>query len=360
MKKILVTGAAGFIGSYVVSKFSEKGHTVVGLDNINDYYKPELKFGRLKMQGIGASEAKVEGKLTRDNFPWYKFIKSSKWDNYRFIRMNLEDNKAMAMLFANEEFDLVINLAAQAGVRYSIQNPHAYIESNIDGFINVLEGCRHNNVKHLVYASSSSVYGLNGKVPFSEHDGIAHPVSLYAATKKSNELMAHAYSKLYNLPTTGLRFFTVYGPWGRPDMSPFLFMDAIINNRPIKVFNNGDMLRDFTYIDDIVEGVIRISDVIPMGNSEWDEENPDPASSPAPYAIYNIGNSQPTKLMDYIRCIENAIGHEAKKDYLPMQPGDVYQTYADSSSLAEATGFRPSTPLQEGINKTVNWFQKYY
>ncbi|MDE7408132.1 MAG: NAD-dependent epimerase/dehydratase family protein, partial [Muribaculaceae bacterium] len=317
------------------------------------YYDPALKFGRLALCGMEIAK-------TREEFTWYKFYKSSRWENYRFIRMNLEDTNAVAMLFANEEFDVVINLAAQAGVRYSIQNPHAYIESNVDGFINILEGCRHNQVKHLVYASSSSVYGLNGQVPFSEHHSIAHPVSLYAATKKSNELMAHAYSKLYDIPTTGLRFFTVYGPWGRPDMSPFLFIDAILHDRPIKVFNNGDMLRDFTYIDDIVEGIVRISRVIPVGNSKWDEKNPDPATSIAPYRIYNIGNSQPTRLMDYIACIERAIGHEAKKDFLPMQPGDVYQTYADSSALAEATGFKPCTFLQSGIDKTVDWFKKYY
>jgi UDP-glucuronate 4-epimerase len=262
------------------------------------------------------------------------------------------------MLFANSNFDFVINLAAQAGVRYSITNPHAYIESNIDGFIKILEGCRHNNVKHLVYASSSSVYGLNGKVPFSEHDGIAHPVSLYAATKKSNELMAHAYSKLYDLPTTGLRFFTVYGPWGRPDMSPHLFIDAILHNRPIKVFNNGDMWRDFTYIDDIVEGVIRIMEVIPKGNQDWDEFCPDPSTSPSPYRIYNIGNSHPTKLMDYISCIEKATGCVAKKEFLPMQAGDVYQTYADSSALADTIGFKPNTDLQEGIHQTVKWFKE--
>lgn len=353
--KVLITGAAGFIGAAVVQQLFAKDETVkvVGLDNINDYYDPALKFGRLALCGIKRGE-------TRQDFPWYKFIQSTRWSGYSFIRMNMEDTNAMAMLFANGEFDLVINLAAQAGVRYSIENPHAYIESNIDGFINILEGCRHNHVKHLVYASSSSVYGLNGKVPFSEHDGIAHPVSLYAATKKSNELMAHAYSKLYGLPTTGLRFFTVYGPWGRPDMSPFLFIDAILNDRPIKVFNNGDMLRDFTYIDDIVEGVVRIAKVIPASNENWNEEHPDPATSPAPYRIYNIGNSQPTRLMDYIRCIENAIGREAKKDFLPMQAGDVYQTYADSSALAEAIGFKPNTPLQTGINHTVEWFKSYF
>ena len=353
--KILVTGAAGFIGAAVVSRLmaDNAGNEIVGLDNINDYYDPDLKFGRLNECGIVVTRS-------RDTFPWYKFVKSSRWDSYRFIRMNLEDTNAMAMLFANEGFDLVINLAAQAGVRYSIQNPQAYIESNVDGFINVLEGCRHNKVRHLVYASSSSVYGLNGNVPFSEHDGIAHPVSLYAATKKSNELMAHAYSRLYDLPTTGLRFFTVYGPWGRPDMSPFLFMDAILHDRPIKVFNNGDMLRDFTYIDDIVEGVVRIADVIPSGDPEWDDGQPDPATSPAPYRIYNIGNQRPTKLMDYIECIEHAIGREAKKEFLPMQPGDVYQTFADSSALAEATGFKPITTLYDGISSTVGWYRAFY
>lgn len=347
--KILVTGAAGFIGGALSHKLLDLNHTVVGLDNINDYYDLNLKYNRLANLGIA-----------KEDIAWYKFVNSSKYEAFRFIRMNLEDTKTMAMLFANEGFDAVINLGAQAGVRYSITNPHAYVESNVDGFINILEGCRDNKVKHLVYASSSSVYGLNGQVPFSEHHSIAHPVSLYAATKKSNELMAHAYSKLYGIPTTGLRFFTVYGPWGRPDMSPFLFMDAILHDRPIKVFNNGDMLRDFTYIDDIVEGVVRILNVIPKGNPDWDEKNPDPATSPAPYRIYNIGNQHPTRLMDYIHCIEKAIGREAKKDFLPMQPGDVYQTYADSSALAAATGFRPSTELQEGINRTVSWFKNYY
>ena len=346
---ILVTGAAGFIGSAVCKKLLERGDIVVGLDNINNYYDPELKYGRLSELGIAKEEV-----------AWYKFTNSSVYPEFKFIRMNLEDKQAMQMLFANGKFDTVINLGAQAGVRYSISNPDAYIESNIDGFINILEGCRHNAIKHLLYASSSSVYGLNGKVPFSEHDGIAHPVSLYAATKKSNELMAHAYSKLYNLPTTGLRFFTVYGPWGRPDMSPFLFIDAILHNRPIKVFNNGDMYRDFTYIDDIVEGIVRILSVVPEGNTEWDETNPDPATSTAPYRVFNIGNQHPTKLMDYIACIEKSIGRDAEKEFLPMQPGDVYRTYADSSALAEATGFRPDTPLQTGIDRTVNWFKNYY
>lgn len=347
--KILVTGAAGFIGAAVSERLLEKGHEIVGLDNINNYYTQDLKYDRLAELGIN-----------KEDIAWYKFTISHKYPTFSFIRMNLEDTHAMQMLFANERFERVINLGAQAGVRYSIENPHAYIESNIDGFINVLEGCRNNQVKHLVYASSSSVYGLNGKVPFSEHDGIAHPVSLYAATKKSNELMSHAYSKLYNLPTTGLRFFTVYGPWGRPDMSPFLFMDAILHNRPIKVFNNGNMLRDFTYIEDIVEGIIRILDVIPVGNKNWDETHPDPATSSAPYKVYNIGNQHPIKLMDYISCIENAIGRKAIKEFLPMQLGDVYQTYADSSALTKITGFKPQTSLQEGINRTVKWFNNYY
>ncbi len=347
--KILVTGAAGFIGSAVCRKLVANGHSVTGLDNINDYYDPELKYARLAELGILKSDV-----------AWYKYSQSNRFDTLSFIRMNLEDRQAMQMLFANGKFDAVINLGGQAGVRYSITNPQAYVESNLDGFINILEGCRDNKVGHLVYASSSSVYGLNGKTPFSEHDGIAHPVSLYAATKKSNELMAHAYSKLYGLPTTGLRFFTVYGPWGRPDMSPFLFMDAILHDRPIDVFNNGDMLRDFTYIDDIVEGVVRIVEITPKANPDWDEKNPDPATSPAPYRIYNIGNQHPTKLMDYINCIEKAIGREARKNYLPMQAGDVYQTYADSSALAEATGFKPDTPLQEGIDRTVQWFREYF
>lgn len=347
--KVLVTGAAGFIGAAVCGRLLHNGHEIVGLDNLNDYYDHELKQKRLENLGVA-----------REDVVWYKYVTSSIDPSFRFIRMNLEDTKAVAMMFANEGFDAVINLGGQAGVRYSIENPVAYVESNVDGFINILEGCRNNNIKHLVYASSSSVYGLNGQVPFSEHQSIAHPVSLYAATKKSNELMAHAYSKLFGIPTTGLRFFTVYGPWGRPDMSPSLFMDAILHDRPIKVFNNGDMLRDFTYIDDIVEGVVRILDVIPQGNPDWDEMNPDPASSPAPYRIYNVGNQHPTRLMDYIRCIEKAIGREARKEFLPMQPGDVYQTYADSSALAAATGFAPSTDLQTGIDRTVAWFKSYH
>lgn len=347
--KVLLTGAAGFIGSFVSKQLLEQGHEVIGLDNINDYYDINLKYGRLSVLGI-----------YQDKVAWYKLVQSSQYTAFKFIRMNLEDTQAMQMLFANENFDAVCNLAAQAGVRYSIQNPHAYVESNIDGFLNILEGCRHNHVKHLVYASSSSVYGLNAKVPFSETDSIAHPVSLYAASKKTNELMAHAYSHLYGIPTTGLRFFTVYGPWGRPDMSPFLFTDAILHNRPIKVFNNGDMLRDFTYIDDIVEGVIRVVNRIATSNPFWNGMNPDPSTSSAPYRIYNIGNSQPVKLMDFIYAIEKVCGKEAEKIFLPMQPGDVYQTNADITALERDLEYKPVKNIMEGVKETVKWYQKYY
>lgn len=347
--KILVTGAAGFIGSYVCKRLLSRGDEVVGLDNINTYYDVNLKYGRLSTLGIA-----------QEDIGWYKFVQSKTYPNFRFVRMNLEDRQAMQMLFANEGFDKVMNLAAQAGVRYSIENPYAYVESNVDGFLNILEGCRHNGVKHLVYASSSSVYGLNGKVPFSEKDSIAHPVSLYAATKKSNELMAHTYSHLYGIPSTGLRFFTVYGPWGRPDMSPFLFADAILHGRAIKVFNNGDMLRDFTYIDDIVEGVLRVIDHVPAGNPVWCAETPDPSTSTAPYKIYNIGNSQPVKLMDFIQAIEDAIGRPAEKIFLPMQPGDVYQTNADTTSLQQELGFKPDKPIKEGVKETMDWYRTFY
>ena len=347
--KVLVTGAAGFIGQALCKRLLNRGDDLIGLDNINSYYDPELKYGRLQELGI-----------TKDEIGWYKFSQSNQYANFRFIRMNLEDNQAVQMLFANHNFEVVINLGAQAGVRYSIANPQAYIESNIVGFMNILEGCRYNNVKHLVYASSSSVYGLNGKIPFSEHDSIAHPVSIYAATKKSNELMAHTYSHLYNLPTTGLRFFTVYGPWGRPDMSPFLFADAILKGHPIKVFNQGNMLRDFTYIDDIIEGVIRVIDHTAKGDPTWNTTDANPAVSSAPYRIYNIGNSHPVKLMDFITAIESACGRKAEKIFLPMQPGDVYQTYADTSALQKELGFKPNTPLQQGIDITIKWFKDFY
>ena len=347
--KILVTGAAGFIGFYVCKGLLNRGDIVVGLDNINTYYDVSLKYGRLSALGI-----------QQEYVDWYKFVQSNVYEQFRFIRMNLEDKQAMRMLFANEHFDKVVNLAAQAGVRYSIENPYAYVESNIDGFLNVLEGCRHYQVKHLVYASSSSVYGLNGKVPFSEKDSIAHPISLYAATKKSNELMAHTYSHLYGVPSTGLRFFTVYGPWGRPDMSPFLFADAMLHGRPIKVFNNGDMLRDFTYIDDIVEGVLRVIDHIPAPTPDWSAQAPDPSSSAAPYKIYNIGNSHPVKLMDFIHAIEEAIARPAEKIYLPMQPGDVPVTYADTSALERDFGYKPSTSLRTGLRNFAEWYAEFY
>lgn len=338
--KILLTGAAGFIGFHLCKRLLADGQDVTGIDNLNDYYDPALKMARLQQLGVDADFQSSDPKL-------------------RFIRMDLADTAAMERLFAEGGFEMVVNLAAQAGVRYSIENPRVYIESNINGFLNILEGCRHTGVKHLVYASSSSVYGLNGKVPFSEHDSLAHPVSLYAATKKSNELMAHTYSQLYGIPTTGLRFFTVYGPWGRPDMSPYLFTDAILSGRPIKVFNNGAMERDFTFIDDIVEGIARVLTVIPRGNPEWNPENPDPATSTAPYRVYNIGNSAPVKLMDFICEIERATGKTAEKLMMPMQPGDVVRTWADSSELAAATGFTPATPLRKGVEATVNWYKSY-
>lgn len=332
--KILITGAAGFIGFHLVRVLCDKGNRVFGIDNINDYYPVSLKYARLAECGIPEREI-VQGHM----------VNSDKYASYSFCRIDICDKLCIDRLFAQEKFDVVINLAAQAGVRYSIENPYAYIESNIVGFLNILEACRINNVGHLVYASSSSVYGSNTKTPFVETDRVDNPVSIYAATKKSNELMANVYSKLYGLPTTGLRFFTVYGPWGRPDMSPYLFIDAIFNDRPIKVFNNGDMLRDFTYIDDIIEGVVKIKDIRPTGD--------------VPASIYNIGNQAPTRLLDYVECIEQTIGKKARKEFLPMQPGDVYQTYADSSALASTTGFTPSTSLQNGINFTVAWYREY-
>lgn len=347
--KILVTGAAGFIGSSVVGQLVKEGNIVVGIDNINDYYDPNLKYGRLKELGINESDIE-----------WNKATTSSIWPDFIFIRSDIRDKEKLTKIFEEGHFDSVVHLAAQPGVRYSITNPQAYIENNVNGFLNILEGCRHNKVKHLVFASSSSVYGLNGKIPFSESDSAVHPVSLYAATKKSNELMAHAYSSIYGLPVTGLRFFTVYGPWGRPDMSPFLFIDGILKGNPIKVFNNGDMWRDFTYIDDIVNGITRIVKVVPQTNPQWDSAKADPSSSSAPYRIYNIGNQHPTRILDYISAIEEELGSKAIKQMEPMQAGDVYQTYADSSALAEATGFTPCTSLKEGIHHTVAWFRSYY
>jgi UDP-glucuronate 4-epimerase len=332
--KILVTGAAGFIGMHVALRVLEQGVEVVGIDNLNDYYDVGLKEDRVKQ-------------LTP--FP-----------NFHFVKLDMADRLGMEDLFGHGRFQRVVNLAAQAGVRYSLENPHAYVNSNIVGFLNVLEGCRHNGVEHLVYASSSSVYGANTRMPFSVRDNVDHPISLYAATKKSNELMAHTYSHLYGLPTTGLRFFTVYGPWGRPDMSPFLFTKAILEGRPIDVFNHGKMQRDFTYIDDIVEGVVRVLDTIPMPNPSFDRSVHDPASSDAPYRLYNIGNHKPVELMTLIDTIENAVGKKAAKNMLPMQAGDVVATHADIEDLRQAVGFVPHTPLKEGVEKFVAWFKSYY
>jgi UDP-glucuronate 4-epimerase len=331
--KYLVTGAAGFIGSAVVEKLTTAGHQVVGIDNLNDYYDVNLKYARLK---------RIEH------------------ENFLLQVMDISDRNAVRILFETEHFDRVIHLAAQAGVRYSIDNPHAYADSNLIGHLNILEGCRNTQVKHLVYASSSSVYGLNAKTPFATSDSVDHPVSLYAATKKSNELMAHSYSHLYDIPTTGLRFFTVYGSWGRPDMAPFIFTKKILDGQIIDINNNGDMWRDFTHIDDIVEGVIRIADVIPSKNKSWTVENGSPASSSAPYAIYNIGHGSPINLMGFVKTIEDELAIEAKKNFREMQPGDVYQTYADVEDLFTATGYMPKVGVKEGVAEFVSWFKDFY
>lgn len=331
--KYLVTGAAGFIGSVVVERLTAAGHEVVGIDNINDYYDTVLKDARLQ----------------RIAHPTFSFIK-----------VDIADREAMPALFANEKFDIVIHLAAQAGVRYSIDNPLAYADSNLIGHLNVLEGCRHNRVKHLVYASSSSVYGLNNKMPFSTDDIIDHPISLYAATKKSNELMAHTYSHLYDIPTTGLRFFTVYGPWGRPDMALFKFTKKIIEGDEIDIYNNGDLSRDFTYIDDIVEGIIRVQDEIPTKQDNWTVELGTAASSSAPYRVFNIGNGSPVKLMDFVTSLETALGMEAKKNFMPMQAGDVHSTWADTKHLFEMTGYTPKTNVDQGVKAFVDWYRDFY
>ncbi|NOU16877.1 MAG: NAD-dependent epimerase [Bacteroidales bacterium] len=347
--KILITGTAGFIGFHLAKRLIERGDELVGLDCINDYYDVNLKYSRLDQTGIN-----------RDKIEYGKFVQSSKFNNYTFIKLKLEDRESILELFQKEKFNKVCNLAAQAGVRYSIENPFTYIDSNIVGFINILEGCRQNEIKHLVYASSSSVYGLNEIMPFSTHQNVDHPISLYAASKKSNELMAHTYSYLYGLPTTGLRFFTVYGPWGRPDMALFLFTKAILEGKSINVYNNGNMQRDFTYVDDIVEGIVRVIDNPPRPNSEWTGNVPDPSSSVAPYKIYNIGNSNPVKLMDFIKAIENSLGTLAIKNFLPIQAGDVPATWADVEDLIKTTGYKPSTNVQEGIDKFIEWYKEYY
>jgi UDP-glucuronate 4-epimerase len=335
--KILVTGAAGFIGFHLSQRLLSRGDVVVGLDNLNDYYSVDLKKARLAEISL-----------------------SPQAGNFKFVKLDLADRAGMEELFATEKFDKVVNLAAQAGVRYSIENPHAYIDSNIVGYLNILEGCRHHKIKHLVYASSSSVYGANEKMPFSIHENVDHPLSLYAASKKSNELMAHTYSHLYNLPTTGLRFFTVYGPWGRPDMALFLFTEAIKNGKPIDVFNYGKHRRDFTYVDDIVEGVVRVLDNTAEGNLEWDGMTPDSGTSKAPWRIYNIGNQAPVELLDYIEAVENALGKKAEKNLLPLQPGDVPDTYADVEDLVNDVDYKPSTNVKEGVRKFVEWYTDVY
>jgi UDP-glucuronate 4-epimerase len=347
--KILLTGSAGFIGFHLAKRLIDEGHEIIGLDNINDYYDVNLKYARLRQTGI-----------ERDNIEYNKLAISPIFPSYRFIKMKLEDRENLHDLFRHEQFDCVCNLAAQAGVRYSLTNPYAYIDSNIIGFINILEACRHNHIKHLAYASSSSVYGLNEKIPFSEGDNVDHPISLYAATKKSNELMAHTYSYLFGLPTTGLRFFTVYGPWGRPDMALFIFTKAILEGKPIQVFNNGEMERDFTYIDDIVEGIFRIlAGDPPKGNNSWNGQHPDPSSSPAPYKIYNIGHSSPVKLMDFIKAIEKTLNKKAIIEMMPMQPGDVISTWADISSISNNFIYKPGYSFKEGIRNYIEWYKSY-
>lgn len=348
-KTILVTGAAGFIGYWLSKKLLEKGYAVIGLDNLNDYYDVNLKHSRLEQLGI-----------IKEDIIYNSLIKSSIFPKFSFIKLNLEDAEGLNELIKNTYVNKICHLGAQAGVRYSIENPMSYVNSNIVGFTTILELCRHNKISHLVYASSSSVYGLNTKMPFSPHDPTNHPVSFYAATKKANELMAHVYSQLYDLPTTGLRFFTVYGPWGRPDMSPMLFADAIMKNKTIKVFNNGNMGRDFTYIEDVVEGIIKVINFPPQSNELWHAKNPDPASSSAKYRIYNIGNSSPVNLIDYIETMENAFGKKVNKEYLPMQPGDVLNTFSDVSDLEKDFNFKPKTSLKEGISKFTEWYMSYY
>lgn len=333
--RVLVTGAAGFIGYHVSQRLLARGDSVVGFDVVNDYYDPSIKEARLERLGAGNGD-------------------------FSFLRKTLADRAAVEGCFADHKFDRVIHLAAQAGVRYSLENPHAYVESNLIGFTNILEACRHAAVPHLTYASTSSVYGANTRMPFSEHDGVDHPLQFYAATKRANELMAHSYSHLFRLPTTGLRFFTVYGPWGRPDMALFSFTKAILAGEPIKLFNNGNHIRDFTYVDDIAEGVIRASDQIAAPNPDWNADAPDPATSNAPYRLFNIGNADPTPLTAYVEAIEDALGKTAIREFLPLQPGDVPNTFADVTELQAATGYKPGTPVREGVRRFVEWYRDFY
>lgn len=334
MRKILVTGSAGFIGFHLCKRLIEDGNEVIGIDNLNTYYDVNLKYNRLKQ--LKAREG------------------------FRFIKLDIADRSGIAKLFSEDKFEVVVNLAAQAGVRYSMENPHAYVDSNLVGFVNIIEGCRRSQVKHLIFASSSSVYGANTKIPFSVHDNVDHPVSLYAATKKANELLSHTYSHLYQLPCTGLRFFTVYGPWGRPDMALFLFTKAILEDMPIDVFNYGKMCRDFTYIDDIVEGIVGVADKIPQSNPKWSGNSPDPGTSCVPYRIFNIGNNNPVELMRFIEVLEETLGKKAKKNFLPMQPGDIPASYADIDDLSRYIGFKPKTSIEDGIRKFVEWYKWYY
>ena len=347
--KILVTGTAGFIGFHLAKRLLERGDEVIGLDNINEYYDIRLKYGRLEASGI---EQKA--------IDYNTFVQSTTYPGYRFLKLDIQDSEKLARLFETEHFDVVCNLAAQAGVRYSLSDPHSYTDANISGFLNILENCRHFQVKNLVYASSSSVYGLNESMPFAVHHPTEHPVSMYAATKKANELMAHTYSYLFHIPTTGLRFFTVYGPWGRPDMALFLFTRAILNGEPIDVYNFGNMLRDFTYVDDIVGGVVKVIDCPATPADDWDSKKPDPSRSSAPYRIYNIGNSKKVRLMDFIETIEKELGKKAQKNLLPLQPGDVPATHADVSDLARDFDYRPATPVETGIQKFLAWYREFY
>ena len=349
MSKILVTGTAGFIGFHLARRLVAEGREVVGLDNINDYYDPKVKYGRLELAGID-----------RKQIAYGDIIGSSKTSNYRFVKLDLTNQEALNELFRTERFTTVVNLAAQAGVRYSLINPRAYIDSNIIGFVNILEACRHYGVAHLAYASSSSVYGLNERMPLATGDNVDHPISLYAASKKSNELMAHTYSHLFGLATTGLRFFTVYGPWGRPDMALFLFTEAILKGEPIRVFNHGNMVRDFTYVDDIVEGIVRVIANPPAGNAAWSGATPDPSTSKAPYQIFNIGNNDPVKLMDFIHAIEEELGMEAEKVMMDLQPGDVPATYANVQDLMDKLGYKPETSIREGIRVFLDWYRSFY